>query len=134
MGTIIIPTPQEKKPMAPTFQLLANTIRSYEPDRLCENTISSLRFMLKSEVFAPVHDVIEDKILEVAEFFRRRNEEVVKTNLEGRPLNRPKRGPKVDNRKKKKVQANAGNLPGEPALSMEFRIDKNTGLLMPVRK
>ena len=120
--------------MAPTFQLLANTIRSYEPDRLCENTISSLRFMLKSEVFAPVHDVIEDKILEVAEFFRRRNEEVVKTNLEGRPLNRPKRGPKVDNRKKKKAQANAGNIPGEPALSMEFRIDKNTGLLMPVRK
>lgn len=120
--------------MAPAYQMLANTIRSYEPDRLCEDTIKSLRFMLKSEVFAPVHDVIEDKILEVADYFRKRNDEVVKTNLEGKPVNTPKRGPTRDNRKKKKAQANAGNLPGEPALSMEFRIDKNTGLLMPVKR
>lgn len=134
MGTIIIPTPQEKKPMAPAYQMLADTIRSYEPDRLCEKTIASLRFMLKSEVFAPIHDVVEDKILEVAEYFRKRNDEYIQTNLEGKPLNRPKRGPKVDNRKKKKVQANAGNLPSEPALSMDFRMDKNTGLLIPVKK
>lgn len=119
--------------MDEAYRMLAEVVASYEPDRLCEDTIASLRFMLKSEVFAPIHDVIEDKILEVAEFFRRRNEEYVKTNLEGKPLNRPKRGPKNDNRKKKKVQANAGNL-GEPALSMEFRIDKGTGLLIPVKK
>ena len=119
--------------MAPAYQMLAATVRSYEPDRLCEDTIKSLRFMLKSEVFAPIHDVIEDKILEVAEYFRKRNDEYIQTNLEGKPVNTPKRGPKNDNRKKKKAQANAGNL-GEPALSMDFRMDKNTGLLIPVKK
>lgn len=122
--------------MSPTYQLLAKTISSYEPDCLCEDTIKSLRFMLKNEVFAPVHSVIEDKILEVAEYFRKRNNEYVQTNLDGKPLNRPKRGPTRDNRKKKKAQANAADGPegSTPGPRMEFRVDKNTGLLIPVRK
>ncbi len=124
----------KEKQMTEAYTMLADVIRSYEPDRLCEGTIQSLRFMLKHETFAPIHEVIEDKILEIAEYFRKQNEQYVETNLDGKPLNKPKRGPTRDNRKKKKAKvANAGDLP-EPSLTMNFKVDPNTGLLMPVKK
>jgi len=128
--------PNKENPMTAGHALLANAIRSYEPDRLDENTVQSLRFMLKHEAFAPVHEVIEDKILEIADFFRKRDERYVKTNLEGKPLNKPKRGPTRDNRKRKKKQANAGDAfeVGTPGPTMEFIQDPTTKLLIPVKK
>lgn len=117
--------------MQEAYAALADVVRSYEPDRLDENTVQSLRFMLKHETFAPIHDVIEDKILEIADFFRRKSENTVRTNLEGKPLDKPKRGPTRDNRKKKRKVANAADAPegSTPGPSMEFTV--RGGILVP---
>jgi len=108
--------------MQEAYAALADVVRSYEPDRLDDNTVQSLKFMLRHETFAPIHDVIEDKILEIADFFRRKSENTVRTNLEGKPINKPKRTP--DNRKKKRKVANAADAPegSTPGPTMEFTV------------
>jgi hypothetical protein len=119
--------------MKAAYTMLADAIRSYEPDRLDENTVKSLRFMLKHETFAPIRDVIMDKLIDIGEYFRNREEKVVKTNLEGKPLNKPKRTP--DNRKRKKKVANAGDVPegSTPGPSISFVQDPKSGILLPVK-
>ena len=119
--------------MKAAYAILAEAIRSYEPDRLDENTVKSLRFMLKHDNFAPIRDVIMDKLIDIGEYFRNKEERVVKTNLEGKPLNKPKRP--TDNRKKKKKQANAGDAPegSTPGPSISFVQDPKSGILLPIK-
>lgn len=126
----MITTRKEKK-MQEAYAALADVVRSYEPDRLDDNTVQSLKFMLRHETFAPIHDAIEDKILEIADFFRRKSENTVRTNLEGKPLDKPKRGPTRDNRKKKRKVANAADAPegSTPGPSLEFTV--RGGILVP---
>jgi hypothetical protein len=118
--------------MKPAYVMLATAIRSYEPDRLSEEVVASLRFMLRSETFAPIKDIIADKLIDIGEYFRRKDERVVKTNLEGKPINRPTRTP--DGRKRKKKAT--GNAPegSTPGPSMSFVQDPNTGILLPVKE
>jgi hypothetical protein len=119
--------------MKAAYAILADAIRSYEPDRLDENTVKSLRFMLKHDNFAPIRDVIMDKLIDIGEYFRNKEERVVKTNLEGKPLNKPKRP--TDNRKRKKKVANAGDVPegSTPGPSISFVQDPKSGILLPVK-
>jgi hypothetical protein len=119
--------------MKAAYAMLADAIRSYEPDRLDENTVKSLRFMLKHDNFAPIRDVIMDKLIDIGEYFRNKEERVVKTNLEGKPLNKPKRP--TDNRKRKKKVANAGDVPegSTPGPSISFVQDPKSGILLPVK-
>ncbi len=119
--------PHKEPPMKPAYAALAATIRSYEPDRLSEEVVASLRFMLKHPTFTPLRDVIMEKLIDFGEFFRRKDERVVKTNLEGKPLNKPKRTP--DGRKKRKQTAASTS---DPALTMDF-VQKD-GILVPVKK
>lgn len=124
----IIDTIKEKR-MREAYRMLAETIRSYEPDRLSEEVVASLRFMLKSETFAPLRDVIMEKLIDIGEYFRLKDEKFVKTNLEGKPINKPKRTP--DGRKKKKKQT--ANSLGDPALTMDF-VTTPEGILVPLKK
>jgi hypothetical protein len=119
--------------MKAAYAILADAIRSYEPDRLDENTVKSLRFMLKHDNFAPIRDVIMDKLIDIGEYFRNKEERVVKTNLEGKPLNKPKRP--TDNRKRKKKVANAGDVPegSTPGPSISFVQDPKSGILLPIK-
>ena len=116
-------------PMTQAHALLAETIKSYEPDRLSEEVVASLRFMLKHPTFIPLREVIADKLIEIGEYFARREEQIVKTNLEGKPINKPKRTP--DNRKKKRKVANAADAPegSTPGPTMEFTV--RGGILVP---
>lgn len=120
--------------MNEAYRMMADVIRSYEPDSLSDEVVASLRFMLKSETFAPIRDVIMDKLIDIGEYFRNKEEKVVKTNLEGKPINKPKRP--TDNRKRKKKQANAGDAPegSTPGPSMTFVQDPKTGILLPTQK
>ena len=121
--------------MKAAYAILADAIRSYEPDRLDENTVNSLRFMLKHDNFAPVRDVIMDKLIDIGEYFRNKEERIVKTNLEGKPINKPKNSPKRDNRKKKKKQANAANAPEGSTLGLTMNfIQTKEGILVPLKK
>lgn len=115
--------------MQDAYQLLGEVVKSYEPDRLSEEVVASLRFMLKHPTFIPLREIIADKLIEIGEYFARREERIVKTNLEGKPINRPKRTP--DNRKKKRKVANAGDVPegSTPGRSMEFTV--RGGILVP---
>jgi hypothetical protein len=122
--------PHKEPVMKPAYVMLANAIKSYEPDRLSEEVVDSLRFMLKSETFAPIKDIIADKLIGVGEYFRKKSERIVKTNLEGKPLSPPKRP--TDNRKKKKTQTNAASS-NEPALTMDF-VQTREGILVPLKK
>ena len=67
---------QTEYPMTQAHALLAETIKSYEPDRLREEVVASLRFMLKHPTFAPLRDVIMDKLIEIGEYFARREERI----------------------------------------------------------
>ena len=118
-----------------SYDALASVIRSYEPDRLSEEVVDSLRFMLKHPTFAPIHEILEAKILEIADYFHKRSERVVRTTLDGKPINKPKNSPKRDNRKKKKKQANAADAPdgSTPGLTMDF-IQTKEGILVPLKK
>jgi hypothetical protein len=120
---------RKEKNMQEAYATLADVIRSYEPDRMTRETISSLRFMLKHETFAPIRDVIVNKLIDIGEYFRNRDERIVRTNLEGKPINKPKRTP--DNRKKKRKVANAADAPegSTPGPSMEFEV--RGGILVP---
>ena len=119
----------KEPPMKPAYASLATTIRTLEPDALDEKIVDSLRFMLKHPTFAPLRDVIMEKLIDIGEYFRLKDEKFVKTNLEGKPINKPKRTP--DGRKKKKKQTATGN--GEPALTMDF-VTTPEGILVPVKK
>ncbi len=116
--------------------LLADAIRSYEPDRLSEEVVDSLRFMLKCETFAPIRDIIADKLIDIGEYFQRRNDRIVKTTMEGKPINKPKNSPRRDNRKKKRKTANAGDITevSTPGPSMSFIQDPKSGILVPLKK
>jgi hypothetical protein len=119
--------------MNESYALLAHVIKSYNPDTLDENTFYSLKFMANHENFSPIHDVIEDKILEIADYFKGRKDTQVTTNLEGKPVSpKPKRTP--DNRKKKKRASNAGDIPDNAIQgpSMTFVTDPQSGLLVPI--
>ena len=122
--------------MQEAYRMLSDVVSSYEPDRLDEKTVDSLRFMLKSDTFAPIRNVIADKLIEIGEYFRRKSERTVKTNLEGKPLDKPRHNPTRDTRKRKKKVANAGDIPSgsTPGPTMDFVQDPKTGLLMPVKK
>lgn len=121
--------PHKEPEMTPAHTMLAATIRSYEPDRLSEEVVASLRFMLKHPVFAPLRNIIADKLIDIGEYFRNKSERIVKTNLEGKPINKPKRTP--DGRKRKKHQTAASS--NEPALTMDF-VQTREGILVPVKK
>jgi hypothetical protein len=129
-----IKTYKEKR-MREAYASLAEVISSYEPDRLDEKTVDSLRFMLKHDTFAPIRQVIIDKLIDIGEYFRKRDERIIKTTLDGKPI-KPKNIPKNDNRKRKKKQANAGDVPSgsTPGPTMDFRVDPDTGILLPVKK
>lgn len=129
----ILDNEETEKPMPAAYAILADAIRAYDPATLNEDFVRSLRFMLKHENFAPIRDVIADKLIEIGEFFARREERIVKTNLEGKPINKPKRP--TDNRKRKKKVSNGGDIPeGNAPSTMDFIQDPKTGLLMPVKK
>jgi len=123
--------PIKEKKMQEAYAALADVVRSYEPDRLDDNTVQSLKFMLRHETFAPIHDVIADKLIDIGEYFRKKSENTVRTTLEGKPLDKPKRGPKTDNRKKKRKVANAADAPegSTPGPTMEFTV--RGGILVP---
>jgi hypothetical protein len=127
---------RKKHPMDESFRMFSELIKSYKPDTVDENTINSLRFMLSHPTFAPLWDVIADKLIDIGEYYRLLSERTVKTNMQGKPLNSPKKGPTSDTRKKKKKVANAGDVPegSTPGPTLEFRTDPDTGLLIPVRK
>lgn len=129
-----IMTPKEKK-MSPAFKMLSQVIQEYKPELLTEETVESLRFMLKSDVFAPIRDVIADKLIDIGEYFARMEQEVVQTNAEGKPLNtKPK--PTRDNRKRAKKTKMASSHSPEalsPESTMIFRLDPDTNILMPVK-
>ena len=127
---------RKKQHMNEAFRLFSDLIESYKPDTVDENTIKSLRFMLEHPTFAPLRDVIANKLIDIGEYYRLINERTVKTNLEGKPINTPKKGPTRDNRKKKRKATNASDAPegSTPGPTMEFRTDPDTGLLIPVRK
>lgn len=119
--------------MKPAYVMLANAIKSYEPDRLSEEVVDSLRFMLKNEAFAPIRDVIADKLIDIGEYFQKKSERIVKTTLEGKPITTPTRPSRpTDNRKKKKTQTNAASS-NEPAMTMDF-IQTREGILVPLKK
>ena len=136
MDTIETQPKRKKHHMNDAFRLFADLIKSYKPDTVDENTIKSLRFMLEHPTFAPLRDVIADKLIDIGEYYRLLNEKTVKTNLEGKPINTPKKGPTRDTRKKKKRAANSNDVPegSTPGPTMEFVQDPDSGLLMPVRK
>jgi len=123
----------KEKRMNEAYRMMADVVKSYEPDNLSEEVVNSLRFMLKCETFAPIRDVIMDKLIDIGEYFRNKEERVVKTNLEGKPLNKPKRP--TDNRKRKKKVANAGDVPegSTPGPSISFVQDPKSGILLPVK-
>jgi len=125
----------KETPMTAGHALLADAIRSYEPDRLSEEVVDSLRFMLKHPTFAPLRDIIADKLIEIGEYFRNKSERIVKTNMEGKPINKPKSGPKRDARKKKRRVANAADAPegSTPGPTMDF-IQTKEGILVPLKK
>ena len=122
----------DKETRMNAYAMLADVVRSYEPDTLDENTVDSLKFMLKHPTFAPIHNVIADKIIEIGNYFKRQTERVIHTDDGGKPVNKPKRTP--DNRKKRKRAANAGDIPegSTPGPSMTFMQDPQTGLLVPI--
>jgi hypothetical protein len=122
--------------MSEAYTMMADVIRAYEPDRLSQEVVDSLRFMLTCDTFAPIRDVIVDKLIDIGEYFRKRDERVVQTTLDGKPINKPKNSPKRDNRKRKKKQANAGDVPANstPGPVMNFVQDPDTGILLPVKK
>jgi hypothetical protein len=122
-------TPTEY-PMTQAHAMLAATIRSYEPDCISKDEIDSLHFMLKHPSFIQIREVIANKLIDIGEHFRKMEEKIVKTNLEGKPINKPKRTP--DNRKKKKKVSNAGDIQ-DASLTMNFAVDPSTGILVPVK-
>ena len=123
-----IKTETETK-MTEAYELIANVIRSYEPDRLDENTVESFKFMLECDTFAPIHKVLADKILEIGEYIKKLNDLVVRTDVSGKPVDKPKRTP--DTRKRRKKSANGNDLP-DCGWGMTF-VQKD-GILVPVQK
>ena len=124
----------QETPMPQAYKMLAATVDAIQPDRLSEEVVASLRFMLTCETFAPIRDTIANKLIEIGEYFARRDEMYIRTNLEGKPINKPKRTP--DSRKKKKKTSNAGDIPdgSTPVPSLVFQVDEKTGLIIPIKK
>lgn len=86
------------------YTALANTIKALDPAKVMLNdedhTLKSLLFMVKHETFRGIRDVIATKIDEIESYLRDANEELKK--FEANQRETPRKGPKVDNRKKKK--------------------------------
>lgn len=119
--------------MQDAYRILEEVVKSYEPDRLSEEVVESLRFMLRHPSFAPIRDVIADKLIDIGEYFQKKSERIVKTTLEGKPITTPTRPSRpTDNRKKKKTQTNAASS-NEPAMTMDF-VQTREGILVPLKK
>lgn len=107
-----------------TLPLLKQTLESYIPNRMSDEDADNLELLLELPAFAPVHDLVEEKIEAYWDWLRKNPRcafEKPKAKSKGKQKVAPKATPKQQ------------DVPWDSANIIWFKIDPKTGILTPVK-